>query len=79
MSNVAIEFDLIGKLYRPIDLDLRSASLSASVGRLWYQDRKFNNLAVLLNGTDGKGGRYGYHKYGYHRYGYNNYGHSDKA
>jgi len=45
----------------------------------WYQDRKFNNLAVLLNGTDGKGGKYGYHKYGYHRYGYNYYGHADKA
>ena len=36
----------------------------------WYQDRKFNNLAVLLNGTDGKGGKYGYHKYGYHYYSY---------
>lgn len=45
----------------------------------WYQDRKFNNLAVLLNGTDGKGGKYGYHKYGYHRYGYNYYGHGEKA
>ena len=36
----------------------------------WYQDRKFNNLAVLLNGTDSKGGKYGYHRYGYHSYGY---------
>ena len=36
----------------------------------WYQDRKFNNLAVLLNGTDSKGGKYGYHKYGYHSYSY---------
>ena len=46
----------------------------------WYQDRKFNNLAVLLNGTDGKGGKYGYHYYGYHRYGYHYYayGTSDK-
>ena len=42
----------------------------------WYQDRKFNNLAVLLNGTDGKGG-YGYHKYGYHKYGYHYYGNAD--
>jgi capsular exopolysaccharide synthesis family protein len=45
----------------------------------WYQDRKFNNLALLLNGTDSKGGKYGYHRYGYHRYGYNYYGHAEKA
>ena len=36
----------------------------------WYEDRKFNNLSIILNGTDVSGGRYGYHKYGYHRYGY---------
>ena len=39
----------------------------------WYQDKKFNNLAVILNGTDPKGDRYGYHKYGYHKYGYHYY------
>lgn len=36
----------------------------------WYTDKKFNNLVLLLNGTDAKSGRYGYHRYGYHYYGY---------
>ena len=39
----------------------------------WYQDKKFNNLAVILNGTDPGSDRYGYHKYGYHKYGYHYY------
>ena len=43
----------------------------------WYADKKYNNLVVLLNGTEDKGGRYGYHKYGYHKYGYHYYGHAD--
>lgn len=34
----------------------------------WYVGKKFNNLVVLLNGTDEKEGRYGYRKYGYHYY-----------
>ena len=42
----------------------------------WYAEKKYNNLVVLLNGTDGKGG-YGYHKYGYHKYGYHYYGNGD--
>ena len=42
----------------------------------WYAEKKYNNLVILLNGTDGKGG-YGYHKYGYHKYGYHYYGHAD--
>jgi hypothetical protein len=29
-----------------------------------YQDKKYNNMAMLLNGTDAD------HHYGYHRYGY---------
>ena len=41
---------------------------------LWYNEKKYNNLAVILNGTDPKGDRYGYHKYGYHKYGYHYYG-----
>ena len=45
----------------------------------WYAEKKYNNLVVLLNGTDDKGGRYGYHKYGYHKYGYHYYGHAEKA
>ena len=42
----------------------------------WYAEKKYNNLVILLNGTDGKGG-YGYHKYGYHKYGYHYYGNGD--
>ena len=40
----------------------------------WYNEKKYNNLAVILNGTDPKGDRYGYHKYGYYKYGYHYYG-----
>lgn len=41
----------------------------------YYTDRKFNNMAMLLNGTTAAyGGRYGYHRYGYH-YGYGSYSH----
>ena len=44
----------------------------------YYTDRKFNNMAVLLNGTTAAyGGRYGYHRYGY-RYGYH-YGYGSYA
>ena len=39
----------------------------------WYEEKKYRNLAVILNGVVYKG-TYGYHKYGYHRYGYHNYG-----
>lgn len=39
----------------------------------WYADKKYTNLAVLLNGTDAASDHYGYHKYGYHRYGYHYY------
>ena len=42
----------------------------------WYAEKKYNNLVVLLNGTEDKGG-YGYHKYGYHKYGYHYYGNAD--
>ncbi len=40
----------------------------------WYQERRFPNLSILLNGTHEEFSNYGYHKYGYHRYGYH-YGH----
>jgi len=39
----------------------------------WYKEKKYHNLALILNGTDPKGDRYGYHKYGYHKYGYHYY------
>lgn len=35
-----------------------------------YNEKKFNNMAFILNGTSGAGGRYGYGRYGYGRYGY---------
>lgn len=43
----------------------------------YYQDNKFNNMSVLLNGTTAAGSRYGYHRYGYH-YGYG-YGYGSKG
>ena len=39
-----------------------------------YETKRYKNMAVILNGTDGGSGRYGYrygYKYGYH-YGYGN-------
>ena len=41
----------------------------------FYTDKKYSNMSVVLNGTDGGNGRYGYkygYKYGYH-YGYAGY------
>ena len=35
----------------------------------YYNDKKFNNMSVILNGTDSGSNRYSYHRYGYH-YGY---------
>ena len=40
----------------------------------WYQEHRFPNLSILLNGTHEEFSHYGYGKYGYHRYGYH-YGH----
>ena len=44
----------------------------------YYQAKRYNDMAILLNGTDSTG-RYGYkygYKYGYGRYGsYGHYGH----
>ena len=39
----------------------------------WYKEKKYTNMALILNGTDAKSNRYGYHKYGYHRYDYHYY------
>ena len=36
-----------------------------------YTEKRFKNLSMILNGTEGAGGRYGY-RYGYH-YGYASY------
>lgn len=35
----------------------------------WYEEKRYINLSLLLNGTSDAFSRYGYHKYGY-RYGY---------
>ncbi len=50
-----------------------------------YEEKKYNNMAILLNGTDAEH-HYGYHRYGYgygrygygKRYGYGYYGSSKK-
>ena len=39
-----------------------------------YGEKKYNNMAVVVNGVNYSVGRYGYSKYGYSRYGYH-YGH----
>ena len=43
-----------------------------------YEEKKYNNMAMILNGTDASNG-YGYHRYGYaygrYGYGYGRYGH----
>ena len=41
----------------------------------WYEEKKYKNLSIILNGTTDAMGRYGYHKYGYH---YGNYGYGKK-
>ena len=45
-----------------------------------YKDKKFKNMALILNGTKAQGGRYGhYYRYGYHYgYGYGYHYGSDK-
>ena len=41
----------------------------------YYNDKKFNNMSTLLNGTIAVNNRYGYHRYGYsYGYGSGNYG-----
>lgn len=37
----------------------------------WYHDKKYGNLAIILNGIERSHGKYGYHRYGYH---YGSYG-----
>ncbi len=40
----------------------------------YYDDKKFHNMSLLLNGTYVAHSRYGYHRYGSYGYGYGNYG-----
>ena len=49
----------------------------------YYKDKKFSNMAILLNGTTSAYSRYGYSRYGYHYgygygYGYGGYTKEDK-
>ena len=32
----------------------------------WYNEKKYKNLCIILNGTETFSGYYGYHKYGYY-------------
>ncbi|MCH5327601.1 MAG: polysaccharide biosynthesis tyrosine autokinase [Coprobacter sp.] len=41
----------------------------------WYEEKKYKNLSLILNGSTEAMSRYGYHKYGYH-YGKYGYGHT---
>ncbi|MFS2832851.1 GumC family protein [Bacteroides uniformis] len=50
----------------------------------FYTDKKYKNMSIILNGTDGGSGRYGYkygykygYRYGYH-YGYAGYGNNEE-
>lgn len=41
----------------------------------YYDEHKYNNMALLLNGVNREHARYGYHRYGYgYGYGYGTYG-----
>ncbi len=43
-----------------------------------YEEKKYNNMAILLNGTDAEN-HYGYHRYGYrYGYGYGRYGYGKR-
>ena len=54
---------------------LLDRSMLSQVER-YYTEKRYNNMAILLNGTEASG-RYGYkygYKYGYGKYGYGKYG-----
>lgn len=55
---------------------LLERSMLPEIDRL-YEENKYKNLALVLNGTEIAYGKYGYHRYGY-RYGYN-YGYGSYA
>ena len=46
-----------------------------------YKEKKYKNMALMLNGTVYEGNRYGYHKYGYYsKYGYGyGYGYGEES
>ena len=55
---------------------LLERSMISEIDKL-YEENKYKNLAIVLNGTETAYGKYGYHRYGY-RYGYN-YGYGNYA
>lgn len=58
---------------------LLERSMLAELEKL-YEEKKYKNMSLILNGTEGSGGRYGY-RYGYH-YGYGSgyhYGSDEKS
>lgn len=50
-----------------VRVGLLERSMLAELEKI-YGEKKYKNMSLILNGTEGNGGRYGY-RYGYH-YGY---------
>lgn len=85
-AEIVADADIINKQVDMTLFIVRAGMLDRSmlpVVEKYYTDQKYKNMAILLNGTDGGSGRYGYkygykygyrygYKYGYH-YGYNGY------
>ncbi len=44
----------------------------------WYEEKKYKNMVVILNGTESGAGYYKYGRYGYGRYGYGQYGYGNR-
>lgn len=43
-----------------------------------YNEKKYNRMAVVLNGVSRRSGRYGYGSYGHYGYGYGSYGYGNE-
>lgn len=74
VADAAIINKLVDMTLFVIRADLLDRSMLPEI-ETFYTDKKYKNMSVLLNGTNGGSGRYGYkygYKYGYH-YGYAGY------
>lgn len=75
---IVADADIINKYVDMTLFIVRAGLLNRSmlpVIEKYYNDHKYKNLSLILNGTDYEGSRYGYkygYKYGYH-YGYGGY------
>lgn len=75
---IVADADIINKYVDMTLFVIRAGLLNRSmlpVIEKYYNDHKYKNLSLILNGTDYEGSRYGY-KYGYHygyHYGYGRY------